>query len=183
MADTDDNAAPDTPAPQTDGEGAQAQPAAEAPQIRIAAQYIKDLSFENPGARALLQPSTEQPSIEVQVNVQAARGTQDGIFEVALKLSANAKRAEEAIFLCELEYAGVFQLNNIPTESLQPVLLIECPRMIFPFARRILIDAVREGGYDKFLLDPIDFAGLYRQRMNAEAQRQNEANGEAVVET
>lgn len=183
MADTDETAAPETPAPEADGAGAQPQAAADAPQIRIAAQYIKDLSFENPGARALMQPSSEQPTIEVQVNVQAARGTQEGIFEVALKLSANAKRAEEAIFLCELEYAGVFQLNNIPTESLQPVLLIECPRMVFPFARRILMDAVREGGYDKFQLDPIDFAGLYRQRMMAEAQRQNEANGAAAAET
>lgn len=133
------------------------------PQLAIAAQYVKDLSFENPGAPQTLLPSTQPPQIEVGVDVQARQLTEDR-FEVDLKISANAKRGEVTLFLVELHYAGLFQLKNIPRDSLQAVCLIECPRILFPFARRVVADATRDGGFPPLMLDPIDFVELYRRQ-------------------
>jgi preprotein translocase subunit SecB len=137
--------------------------AGEQPQLAIAAQYVKDLSFENPGAPQTLLPSTQAPQIEVGVDVQARQLTEDR-FEVDLKISANAKRGEQTLFLVELHYAGLFQLKNIPRDSLQAVCLIECPRILFPFARRVVADATRDGGFPPLMLDPIDFVELYRRQ-------------------
>ena len=133
------------------------------PQLAIAAQYVKDLSFENPGAPQTLLPSTQAPQIEVGVDVQARQLTEDR-FEVDLKISANAKRGDQTLFLVELHYAGLFQLRNIPRDSLQAVCLIECPRILFPFARRVVADATRDGGFPPLMLDPIDFVELYRRQ-------------------
>jgi len=134
-----------------------------APQLAIAAQYIKDFSFENPGAPQSLMQTGQAPLIEVGVDV-AARQLGDDRFEVDLRINATAKRGEQAMFVVELLYAGMFQLRNIPRESLQAVCLIECPRILFPFARRIVADATRDGGFPPLMLDPIDFVDLYRRQ-------------------
>jgi preprotein translocase subunit SecB len=133
------------------------------PGIRILAQFIRDLSFENPRAPDALRPSQDQPQIDLNVEMNA-RGREDGLFEVDLKLSARAQRPDGALFHVELLYGGVFQIGGVEAEEMEPVLLIECPRYLFPFARRIIAEVTSEGGFPPFLLDPIDFAGVYQAR-------------------
>ena len=159
MTDADQGAPP----PATPGQGP-----AGAPQIRILAQFIRDLSFENPRAPDSLRPGGAQPSIDMQVEMNA-RGRPDGLFEVDLKLGASATRDDEVNFHVELLYGGLFELAGIPEEALEIALLVECPRYLFPFARRIISDMTAEGGFPPFLIDPIDFAGVY--------QAQKAANG------
>jgi len=132
------------------------------PQIRILGQYAKDLSFENPGAPDTLRGGG-QPSIDMAIDVRA-RQLDEQTFEVELQLSARAQREDAPVFVAELVYAGLFQLVNVDEVARQAVLFIECPRLIFPFARRILADATRDGGFPPLMLEPVDFAGLYRQR-------------------
>ena len=147
--------------------GAQDQSAA---QLNVLAQYIKDLSFESPNAPATLQAPGENPTLEVNVNVQA-RKQADDIYETALHFEAKAANPENVIYNIELVYAGLFRLTNIPDNLLQPVLFVDCPAMLFPFMRRLVADMTREGGYPPLYLDPIDFPSLYRQnaeRMQAE---------------
>jgi preprotein translocase subunit SecB len=134
------------------------------PQIGVLAQYVKDLSFENPNAPRSLAPSGQQPSINIQVNVEAAPLAATD-FEVTLRLEGKAEVQNTVLFSFELVYAGAFRIQNVPADSLQPVVLIECPRLLFPFAREIVATAVRNGGFAPLLLDPFDFAALYRQRM------------------
>jgi preprotein translocase subunit SecB len=144
------------------------QPQPTMPQIGVLAQYVKDLSFENPNAPRSMAPSGEQPTINVQVNVDAApmSGSSTDV-EVTLRLEGKAEIQGTLLFSFELIFAGVFRIQNVPAESLQPVILIECPRLLFPFAREIVATAVRNGGFPPLLLDPIDFVGLYRQRLAA----------------
>jgi preprotein translocase subunit SecB len=149
--------------------GAAGPQTAEGPGIRILAQFIRDLSFENPKAPESLRAGGPQPQIDLGVEMNA-RGRDDGLFEVDLKLSAQAGREDGAIFVVELLYGGVFQIGGVPAEEIEPVLLIECPRYLFPFARRIIAEVTSEGGYPPFLLDPIDFAGIYAAR-KAEAEQ------------
>ncbi len=138
-------------------------PNADQAQLGIIAQYVKDLSFENPNAPNSLQKLGEtKPSIDVSVNVNA-RQLGENVYEVDLKISATAKHEETPAFVVELVYAGLFGVKNLPKEALQPFLLIECPRILFPFARRVAADATRDGGFPPLLLEPIDFATLYRQ--------------------
>jgi preprotein translocase subunit SecB len=137
--------------------------AAEEPGIRILAQFIRDLSFENPRAPDALRAGAPQPQIDMGVEM-SARGRDDGYFEVDLKLSARAGREDGPVFHVELVYGGVFQITGVDQDNLEPVLLIECPRFLFPFARRIIADVTSEGGFPPFLLDPIDFAGVYAAR-------------------
>jgi preprotein translocase subunit SecB len=141
---------------------------AEGPGIRILAQFIRDLSFENPRAPESLRGGQVQPQIELGVEMNA-RGREDGFFEVDIKLSAQAKRDDGAVFVVELLYGGVFQISGVAGEDMEPVLLIECPRYLFPFARRIIAEVTSEGGFPPFLLDPIDFAGVYQARKSQEA--------------
>jgi len=148
--------------------GGQAAQAAQ-PSIRIASQYIKDLSFENPHAPQTLAPQGKPPEIQVGVDVQG-RGLDQTNFEITLRITAEAKISGQTAFVLELLYGSVFVLENIPQESLEPICLIECPRLIFPFARRILADITRDGGFPPLLLDPIDFVALY-QRNKANQQR------------
>ena len=144
--------------------GAGAPPAQGAePGIRILAQFIRDLSFENPRAPDALRPSQDQPQIDLGVEMNA-RGRDDGLFEVDLKLSARANRTDGTLFIVELLYGGVFQINGVSAEDMEPMLLIECPRYMFPFARRIIAEVTSEGGFPPFLLDPIDFAGVSAAR-------------------
>jgi preprotein translocase subunit SecB len=160
-----------TDTPSTDQNGAAA--AAGVPVIRVLAQYVKDLSFENPGLFSAQQGSTA-PEIELGIDVRVEPGPpQDHVFAVELRLSAKAKRQETIVFIAELIYVGVFQLQEARREDMEAILLIECPRLLFPFARRIVADITREGGHPPLMIDPIDFVGLYRQqRARAEAQQQ-----------
>ena len=160
-----------TDAPDTQPE---AQPNIPVPQIRVMGQYVKDLSFENPGAPDSMRAGNAQPDINVGVDVKA-RPLDDETFEVVLVLNAHAKRGEETMFITELTYAGLFQLRGLDQTARDPFLLIECPRLIFPFARRVLSDATRDGGFPPLMLEPIDFAGLYRQQL---AKAASDAGGE-----
>jgi preprotein translocase subunit SecB len=139
------------------------QNGAEGPGIRILAQFIRDLSFENPRAPESLRQGAAQPNIDLGVEMNA-RGREDGLYEVDLKLSAQAGREDGALFMVELVYGGLFQITGVADADMEPVLLIECPRFLFPFARRIIADLSSEGGFPPFLLDPIDFAGVYAAR-------------------
>ena len=134
------------------------------PSLRILGQYLKDLSFENPNAPTSLAPQQNQPDINIAVNVNA-RNLSPTDFEVELHLDAKASSDGKVIFAAELLYAGVFRLENFPANLLHPAVLIECPRMLFPFARQILADATRNGGFPPLMLDPIDFASMYQKRM------------------
>ena len=138
------------------------------PAMRILGQYLKDLSFENPNAPQSLAPAQGQPDINVAVNVNA-RNLAPTDFEVELHLDAKATADGKVIFAAEILYAGVFRLENFPQNLLHPAVLIECPRMLFPFARQILADASRNGGFPPLMLDPIDFAGMYQKRMQQQA--------------
>lgn len=140
------------------------------PGIHVLGQYIKDLSFENPNAPASLAPGDSAPQINVNVNVNARRLSEADV-EVELKLEATAQRGVKALFVTEVTYAGVFQIKNVPQEHLQPVMLIECPRLLFPFARQILADATRQGGFPPLMIDPVDFAALYQQKMQSMVQQ------------
>jgi preprotein translocase subunit SecB len=137
------------------------------PNLQVVGQYIKDLSFENPGAPAGL---TQRPQIEFGIDVQAKR-RDEMHFEVELKLRVHAKSEERQLFLLELAYAGLFRLSNIPEEAMQPILLIQAPHMLFPFARRIVADVVRDGGMPPLMIEPIDFVALYQAKMGQAAQQ------------
>ncbi len=140
-----------------------AAPGQQGPQLNVVAQYIKDLSFENPNAPQSLQIQ-QQPQIGIQINVNATP-LSDTDIEVSLKLEGKAEIGDQLLFGFELDFAGVFRIQGVPQESLQPVVLIECPRLLFPFAREIVAATVRNGGFPPLLLDPVDFVSLYRQRM------------------
>jgi preprotein translocase subunit SecB len=152
------NGGPASPAPQA--QGAQ-------PQLMVLAQYIKDLSFENPNAPRSLGQNV-QPQINVSVNVNAKPLAESDI-EVELRLEGKAEAAGSVMFNIELVFAGVFRIQNVPQESVNPLVMIECPRLLFPFAREIIATAVRDGGFPPLMLDPVDFVGLYRQNMERQA--------------
>jgi preprotein translocase subunit SecB len=136
--------------------------------LGVFAQYVKDLSFESPGAPQSLRNRGTQPAISISINVHAGKPAEDEA-EVELRIEAKGKSGEDVLFGIELVYAGLFRLTNIPAEAVQPILMIECPRLLFPFARQVIADASRNGGFPPLLVDPIDFVALYRQRV-AEAQ-------------
>ena len=139
------------------------------PQLGIQTQYVKDLSFENPSA--LERPPEAERSPQITVNVQVeARRLNEQTFEVVLQITAQASHEEKPVFLVELSYAGVFNFISIPENAMEPALLIECPRLLFPFARRIVADVTRDGGFPPLLLAPIDFLALYRNRQQQAAQ-------------
>lgn len=142
------------------------------PQVGVIAQYVKDLSFENPNAPAVYQWQG-QPQVDVQFNIGAQVVGED-IHEVAMKIEVSSKTESGPVFTIDLLYAGIFALKNVPAEQLQPFLLAEAPRILFPFARQVLADATIQGGFPPFLMDPIDFGALYMQRA---AQEQAQALG------
>ncbi len=153
---TDTASAP--PAPFAGGSNDASQPG-----IRVLAQYTRDLSFESPRAPESLRGGETAPQIELGVELNA-KGRDDGLFEVELKLTARATRENEAVFHIELVYAGLFQVVGVPGADMETVLMIECPRYLFPFARRIIADLSIEGGFPPFMLEPLDFAGIYAAR-------------------
>ncbi|MBB4008982.1 protein-export chaperone SecB [Allorhizobium taibaishanense] len=145
---------------------------AESPSLNILAQYIKDLSFENPGAPRSLQARDKAPSININVNVNA-NPLSDNDFDVVLSLTAEARDEDKIVFAAELVYGGVFRITGFPQEHMLPVLFIECPRLLFPFARQIIADATRNGGFPPLMIDPIDFAQMFAQRFAEEQARVN----------
>ena len=137
--------------------------------ISINAQYVKDLSFESPNAPQSLMMAKEAPKIDVSVDVHV-QNLKDKTFEVNLVISVGAKSDEKNLFLVELSYAGVFTVD-VPEQETQAVLMIYCPGMLFPFARRIIADATRDGGFPPLMLDPIDFAALFQQHVDKQAKK------------
>lgn len=141
------------------------------PSIRILGQYLKDLSFESPNAPQALGPQQVQPDISISVNVNA-RNMAASDFEVELHLDAKATSQDKVVFAAELIYAGTFRLENFPQQMMHPAVLIECPRLLFPFARQILAEATRNGGFPPLMLDPIDFAAMYQRRLQQQTAGQ-----------
>jgi len=140
------------------------------PSLNILAQYTNDLSFENPGAPRSLQARDKAPDININVNVNA-NPLSDADFDVVLSLSAQAKEGDKVVFAAELVYGGVFRITGFPQEHMLPLLFIECPRLLFPFARQIIADVTRNGGFPPLMIDPIDFAQMFSQRMAEEQTR------------
>ena len=151
----------------TNGGPVEATASNSAPQLMVLAQYTKDLSFENPNAPGSLQQTT-QPQINISVNV-VTNPLSDTDIEVTLRLEGKAETAGSVMFNIELQYAGVFRIQNVAQEQIQPLVLIECPRLLFPFAREIIATSVRNGGFPPLMLDPIDFVALYQQRLAQQA--------------
>ena len=160
-------------------EGPQPNGADTAPQIGLIAQYVKDLSFENPNAPAVYQWQ-EQPQIDVQFHISVAP-VADDVHEVSMKIDVRATGdADTTIFAVELVYAGLFGARNVAPEALSPFLYAEAPRLLFPFARRIISDATRDGNFMPLLLDPIDFGAMYLQQTQQAAQlAEGETAGQA----
>ena len=135
--------------------------------MQILGQFIKDLSFENIAAQESKQ-GTGTPNIEVKINLDASKRTQDDQYNSSIKISVESKdtKTNKNIFLLELDYGGIFQIENIPDDQLHPFLMIECPRMLFPFVRRVIHDVTRDGGYPPLNLDSIDFLAMYRAEVD-----------------
>ncbi|MBW4332282.1 protein-export chaperone SecB [Stakelama sp. CBK3Z-3] len=159
----------------TTGEAA-ANGADTGPMANLISQYVKDLSFENPNSPQVYQRDTP-PQIDVQFNIGVNQVGEE-VHEVVLKIESRAEHDGQVAFLVDLTYAGLFQLRNLPQEHVQPFLLGEAPRILFPFARRVLADAVRDGSFAPLLLDPIDFNAMYQQQLQ---QHQAEAQGDTPV--
>jgi len=149
---------------ETNGAAAGAQEGARPPSFHVMAQYIKDLSFENPAAPKSLGEPLPGGGIQIEINVNG-RPLAESTFEVELTIEAKAGGEGSVVFNLELVYAGVFRIENIARESIHPLIMIEGPRLLFPFARQILADTTRNGGFPPLLIDPVDFAALYRQRV------------------
>jgi preprotein translocase subunit SecB len=139
---------------------------ASAARFSVLTQFTKDFSFENPNAPRTLAPQSQAPRINLQVNVNA-RQLSPTDFEVSLLLEGGAGEGPDSLFKFELNYAGIFRLENIPSDQMQPLIMIEGPRILFPFARQIVAESVRSGGYPPLYVDPIDFQALYMQRIAA----------------
>ena len=155
--------------------------APEAPQLtlRILAQFIRDLSFENAVVQKGLPTGEVKPEISVQVSLDARKRPVENQYEVITKFRVNSKNGADgqALFLCEVDYGGVFHIEGVPEDQMHPFLMIECPRMLFPFVRRIISDVTRDGGFPPFNMDPVDFVALYRQELARRQQGQGEAGG------
>lgn len=147
------------------------------PQMKVLGQFIKDMSFENILSRKPVSGQV-QPDIQVQVALDGRKGGAENQYEVISKYNITSKNkgTDDVLFVLELEYSGLFQIENIADEQLHPFLMIECPRMVFPFVRRIVSDITRDGGFPPLNLDNIDFVQLYRQQL---AQRQQEQAAQA----
>jgi preprotein translocase subunit SecB len=139
------------------------------PSINVLGQYIKDMSFENPNAPNSLTGAAQPPAVNIKFNVNA-KPLSNTDFEVELHVEAKAEHDPGVLFNVELVYCGVFRLMNVPAEIMQQIVLIECPRMLFPFARQVIADVVRNGGFPSLMIDPVDFAALYRERFAQQQQ-------------
>jgi preprotein translocase subunit SecB len=138
--------------------------------LGVIAQYVKDLSFENPGSPNTLRPRPKPPNLNISIGVEPTQ-LSDTDYEVQLKIDARAVDGETVLFVIELVYAGAFRITNARAEDVRPITMVECARLLFPFARQVLADASRNGGFPPLLLDPIDFNAMYRQRLANEQQQ------------
>ena len=146
-----------------------------APPIQINAQYIKDLSFEAPSTPSILsQMQHEAPDVNINVNVNA-HNVQDVLFEVQIHIRASCKVGEETAFISELVYGGLFKIN-VPPEHLQAILRIECPRLLFPFARNIIADTTRDGGFPPLMIAPVDFVSMFQNQANDQIAKSDNSN-------
>ncbi|QIE56299.1 protein-export chaperone SecB [Pikeienuella piscinae] len=153
---------------------AEAEPtAAQGPRVAIKAQYVRDASFENVAVQKGDGRMDRKPEIQVGVNLDAKKRGENA-YEVILKVNATAKHEDDVLFIVEVEYAGLFEIANVPDAQLHPFLLVECPRLLFPFTRRIVADLTRDGGYPPLMLDMVDFANLYRSEVE---RRKSAAQG------
>jgi preprotein translocase subunit SecB len=142
---------------------------------QVVGQFIRDLSFENPNVHKLLEGPGENPNLKLEVNVNAER-MQPELFQSAIEFKAHATNKDGTIYIMECVYGGLFKLQNIPENALEPFLLINCPTILFPFLRRLVADITREGGFPPLLLDPIDFGGLYVRRQQELANQQGKSS-------
>lgn len=156
----------------SNGKSAEAAAAAAAPQtqvqVQLLGQYVKDLSFENPNVGKMMETKGDQPDLRVEINVAAKRVGPD-VYESAIHFHGNAKGNIGVIYDLELDYGGLFRIQNIPEEAIEPFLLVNCPTLLFPFLRRIVADVTRDGGFPPLLLDPMDFGALFMRRKQQEA--------------
>lgn len=171
--DTDKTAATPAAAPE----------AAPQPKSRVLAQYVRDLSFENILAQKGAAPDAT-PEIKVQVNLDARKRKTEGQYEIITKLqiTSTVKDSGESLFLLELEYAGIFHIEGVPEDQMHPYLLIECPRITFPFVRRVVSDVTRDGGFPPLNLETIDFLALYRQELARRVEQQKAEQKEVPVQ-
>lgn len=170
----EDNATP-TGTPSNSGQAAQPG-AADAPVWQVVTQYIKDLSFENPGAPDVFLSGGNAGPTSVNINVQVNRQPDD-IYAVDLSLSVKATREDKVLFDLELVYGGAFRIKNVPENQLAPLLMVECPRMLFPFARQVMAATTQSGGFPPLMLEPVDFAALYRRNLQQMSEAQAKQNG------
>lgn len=158
-----------------EGNGAAATAAAEPVKMQVLGQFVRDLSFENAVAQRGLQGNDVQPDTQVQVSLDARKRTADHQFEVICKFKITSKnqKSGETLFIVELDYGGIFHVENVPEDQMHPFLLIECPRMLFPYIRRIISDVTRDGGFPPLNIDAVDFMALYRMELarRMEAQK------------
>lgn len=136
------------------------------PHISVNAQYVKDLSFENPSAPASLVNNNGQPAIDLALDLNIQKLPEDDYFEVEIIINAKAVNDDKTLFIVDLTYAGIFHLLNIPEEQIQMILAVHCPAIIFPYARKIIADATQDGGFQPLMIDPIDFGVLYSKKIS-----------------
>ncbi len=158
--------------------GAAPQAAAPQPSMNLIGQYIRDLSFENPGAPATLMATGANPAFNVSISVGVKKQSDD-VYAIELTLNAKANREETVLFNVELVYGGIFRVKNVPENQMAPLLMIECPRLVFPFARQVLASVTQQGGFPPLMMEPVDFAAIYRQNLAKLAAQQGGAAGEA----
>lgn len=148
------------------------------PQMRVLNQFIKDLSFENIASQKGVSAESTKPDININVNLEAKKRPADNQYDVIIKINilSKAKETEEVFFNLEMDYAGIFEINNISDDQLHPYLLIECPRIIFPYLRRIISDITRDGGYPPLSLDQIDFLSMYQAELEKRSLNESQIN-------
>ena len=164
--------------PKENGDATQPAANPQQPRMQILAQFTRDLSFENIVAQKGLNGADVKPEISVQVSLDARKRGTENQYEVISKFKVESKNSGDgsSLFLCELDYGGVFHIEGVPEEQLHPFLMIECPRMLFPFVRRIISDTTRDGGFPPVNLDPVDFVALYRREIARRAQAERHAD-------
>lgn len=145
--------------------------------LNVISQYVKDISFENPGVQ-LKSNGNERPDIAINIETHGEKveGRTDRTFEVSLRIRVDAKQKKDQLFLMELDYAGIFEIGaDVPDQYLHPIIMVECPRILFPFARSLVASTIQEGGYPSLLLTPVDFAALYQEQVAKQKEQQTAA--------
>ncbi|MBO9588626.1 protein-export chaperone SecB [Devosia sp.] len=163
-----------------ENQGAAAPESGTAPSMNLVGQYVRDLSFENPGAPGSIMAGGGNPAFNVSISVGVKKQT-DELYAVELNLKAKANRDETLLFNVELVYGGVFRLKSIPEAQLSGLLMVECPRLIFPFARQVLANVTQQGGFPPLMMEPVDFMAIYRQNLAALAAKQQAEGGAAAA--